>query len=112
MDIRQEIQQVFEELEKHQFGDFPGIGDETVRIEPSEEAQALLRRGTMLAELTRLREPAISSPRNDWPAIEFSNDWAMCAHFGMCPCPGVPDHMWQEPEDEGDPMGDWHGRNE
>lgn len=112
-EIRKELVEAFGELENGpQFGQFDGMYGETIHIPPSEEAVALMSRVNMLIELSNLSKPINYRPSDPIQAC-MGIDYGMEMYFGACPCPGVPDYMWN-PEVESpmdDPMGDYMGRN-
>ena len=48
----------------------------------TEEEDAALQRLVQLKGLMELRTPVSKT------------DWGVAMHFGYCPCPGVPRHLW------------------
>lgn len=84
--------------------DFDGA---RIQIDPSDEEIGKIQEISFLIDLTRLKSPALfSHPPRNMAELDCGDDWGQMANAQMCPCPGV-----VLPDDDEDPLGDWHGRN-
>ena len=114
MSVEALLKNTLREIDNMTFGHHSGFGGEGIFVEPSEEAQALLTHAGDLVEILNLKHTVGTQPAADPLSADFGVDWGMLMHFGKCPCPGVPRHMWDEEFCDnmfGDPMGDHTGRN-
>ena len=95
--IREQLEQTYDELNEHQFGQFDGLGGETIYIEPDEEAVRLMQKSRDMMEVMRLRQVGVASDNGtDQIFTDICVDWRMLMYHSMCPCPGVHREVWED----------------
>ena len=91
-----ELQAIHESLDTKTYGYYPDMcGTRNVWIEPDEETKDLLSRGAMLVEIMHLRVP-LSYGSCTQIEFDLGTDWQMVMWNSQCPCPGVPEFMWNQ----------------